>query len=124
MCIKTRTVSEKCKNNYFCIKAKSASFLSESEFSGRGGPRLETGKDKRHFSAEVHIKFFTKLQIYFVSSFFKYQLGNKTRNLLFAFVGLVVNSLNRPTHSATVSVRKKVTFRPLVFIKNEIWLGI
>jgi hypothetical protein len=96
----------------------SLSFLTEAQ------PRLETAKDKRHFLAEVHIKFFTKLQIYFDSSFFKYQLGNKTRNLLFAFVGLVVNLLNRPTHSATVSVRKKVTFRPLVFIKNEIWLGI
>jgi hypothetical protein len=55
---------------------------------------------------------------------------NKTRNLLFAiqlfiyiiygnrtmisFVGFVANLLNRLTDDATVRVRKKVTFRPLV----------
>jgi hypothetical protein len=59
-----------------------------------------------------------------------YQLANQTRNLLFAiqlliyiiygdktiigFVGFVANLLNRPTDGATVSVRKRVTFRPLV----------
>jgi hypothetical protein len=30
------------------------------------------------------------------------------------FVGLVANLLNRPTDGATVSVRKRVTFRPLM----------
>jgi hypothetical protein len=59
-----------------------------------------------------------------------YQLVNKTRNLLFAmqlliyiiyggrtiigFVGFIANLLNRPTDAATVSVRKRVTFRALV----------
>jgi hypothetical protein len=59
-----------------------------------------------------------------------YRFVNKTRNLLFiiqlviyiiygditiiGFVGFVANLLNRPTDGATVSVRKRVTFRPLV----------
>jgi hypothetical protein len=59
-----------------------------------------------------------------------YRFANKTRNLLFTiqlviyiiygdntiigFFGFVANLLNRPTDGATVSVRKRVTFRPLV----------
>jgi hypothetical protein len=63
-----------------------------------------------------------------------YQLANKTRNLLhmyfqynyiliyiiygdrtiFGFVGFVANLLNRPTDGATVSIRKRITFRPFV----------
>jgi hypothetical protein len=55
-----------------------------------------------------------------------YQLANKTRNLqlliyiiygdrtIIGFVGFVANLLNSPTDGATVSVRKRVTFRPLV----------
>jgi hypothetical protein len=59
-----------------------------------------------------------------------YQFANKTRNLLFAmqlliyiiygdrtiigFVGFVANLLNSTTDGATVSVRKRVTFRPFV----------
>jgi hypothetical protein len=33
---------------------------------------------------------------------------------LFSFVGFVANLLNRPIDGATVSVRKRVTFRPFV----------
>jgi hypothetical protein len=56
----------------------SLNFLAEAQ------PRLETGEDKRYFLAEIHIKFFRrphnlkqktsleKIQIYFVSTFFKY----------------------------------------------------
>jgi hypothetical protein len=52
----------------------SLGFLAEAQ------PRLKTGEDKKHFLAEVHIKFarttkqktsLKKLQIYFVSAFFK-----------------------------------------------------
>jgi hypothetical protein len=59
-----------------------------------------------------------------------YQLANKTRNFQFAtqlliyiiygvrtiisFVGFVASLLNRSTDGATVSVRKRVTFRPFV----------
>jgi hypothetical protein len=59
-----------------------------------------------------------------------YQLAIKTRHLPFAiqlliyiiygdrtiigFVGFVANLLNRPPDGATVIVRKRVTFRPLV----------
>jgi hypothetical protein len=35
-------------------------------------------------------------------------------NLPTTMIGFVVNLLNRPTDGATVSVRKSVTFRPLV----------
>jgi hypothetical protein len=68
-----------------------------------------------------------------INNFFNticYQLANKTRNLLLAkqlliyiiyddkttigFVGFVANLLNRSTDCATVSVRKRVTFRPFV----------
>jgi hypothetical protein len=65
-----------------------------------------------------------------------YQLANKTRNLLhicstityvniyiiygeraiIGFVGLVVNLLNRPTHRATVSVRKSASEKELLFV--------
>jgi hypothetical protein len=51
----------------------------------------------------------------------------QTRNLLFAIqllvyiiysdrtiIGFVANLLNRPTNGATISVRKRVTFRPFV----------
>jgi hypothetical protein len=75
--------------------------------------------------------FYFKITLY-VNIFFCicFQLVNKTRNLRFAiqlliyiiyghrtiigFVGFVVNLLNRPTDDATVSVRKRVTFRLLV----------
>jgi hypothetical protein len=55
-----------------------------------------------------------------------YQFANKTRNLLLliyiiyggrtiiGFVGFVTKLLKRPTNGATVSVRKTITFRPLV----------
>jgi hypothetical protein len=33
---------------------------------------------------------------------------------IIAFIGFVANLLNRATDGATVSVQKKVTFRPLV----------
>jgi hypothetical protein len=67
-----------------CVsRPKSVSFSSESGFSSRG---LKTDEDKWHFLAEVHIEFFRRpqelqskrqywryiLQIYFVSTFFKY----------------------------------------------------
>jgi hypothetical protein len=95
-----------------CIKAKKCIFFVRVRvFWPRRSRGLRTGEDiKRHFLAEVQIKFFRrphelqskrhtslkKLQIYFVSPFFKYvvinnffhtifyQLANKTRNLLFA----------------------------------------
>jgi hypothetical protein len=41
--------------------------------------------------------------------------GDRTSN---GFVGFVANLLNRPTDGATVSVRKRVTFRPLVSTQN------
>jgi hypothetical protein len=56
----------------------------------------------------------TKLQTYYV---FATQLliyiiyGDRT---IIGFVGFVANLLNRPIDSAMVSVRKRVTFRPLV----------
>jgi hypothetical protein len=53
-----------------------------------------------------------------------YQLANKTRNLLIyiiygdrtiiGFVGFVANLLKKQTDGAMVSVRKRITFRPLV----------
>jgi hypothetical protein len=60
------------------------------------------------------ISFPTKLQTYYV---FATQLliyiiyGDRT---IIGFVGFVANLLNRPIDSAMVSVRKRVTFRPLV----------
>jgi hypothetical protein len=96
------------------------SFLAEAQ------PRLENRRGQKR-SLE-------KLQVYFVSIFFKYVhiyyilinifFANKTRNLLIyiiygdrttiGFVGFVANLLNRLTDGATVSVRKRVTFRPLL----------
>jgi hypothetical protein len=51
-----------------------------------------------------------------------YQLAKKTRKLLFAiqlhayfcFVGFIANLLNRPIVGATVGIRKRAIFRPLV----------
>jgi hypothetical protein len=117
----------------------SLSFLAEAQ------PRLKTGKDKRHFFAEVHIKFFRRphelqskthhwknykcisylpfLNIYihiivdisyhsFAIQLLIYIIyGDRT---IIGFVGFVANLLNRPTDGATDSVRKRVTFRPLV----------
>jgi hypothetical protein len=37
--------------------------------------------------------------------------GDRT---IIGFVGFVANLLNRPTDGAMVSVRKRITFRPLV----------
>jgi hypothetical protein len=48
-----------------CVsRLKSASFSSESEFSGRGAAEAETGQDKGHFLAEVQLRVPKKL-IYF-----------------------------------------------------------
>jgi hypothetical protein len=86
----------------------SLSFLAEAQ------PRLKTSEDKRHFLAEVHIEFFKLLN---KSRFFLFAIqllivyGDRT---IIGFVGFVDNLLNRPTDGATVSVRKRVTFRPLV----------
>jgi hypothetical protein len=81
-------VEEFIKTNIIiiCVSSpKSASFCPSLGFLAEAQPRLETGEDKRHFLAEVHIHFFKrprklqskihtsseKLQIYFVSTFFK-----------------------------------------------------
>jgi hypothetical protein len=89
----------------------SLSFLAEAQ------PRLKTSEDKRHFLAEVHIEFFkllNKTRFFFIYNTITYiyiVYGDRT---IIGFVGFVDNLLNRPTDGATVSVRKRVTFRPLV----------
>jgi hypothetical protein len=89
----------------------SLSFLAEAQ------PRLKTSEDKRHFLAEVHIEFFkllNKTRFFFIYNTITYiyiVYGDRT---IIGFVDFVDNLLNRPTDGATVSVRKRVTFRPLV----------
>jgi hypothetical protein len=56
----------------------------------------------------------TKLEIYYLQ--YNYVLiyiiyGGRT---IVGFVGFVANLLNRPTDGASVKIRKRVTFRPLV----------
>jgi hypothetical protein len=108
----------------------SLSFLTEAQ------PRLTNRRPHERQSKRRHwknYKFILQIDtsITVVHIFF-YQLANKTRNLLhicntityftffygdrtiIGFVGLVVNLLNRPTDGATVSIRKRFTFRPLV----------
>jgi hypothetical protein len=50
-----------------------------------------------------------KLEIYYLLIYIIYD-GRR----IIAFVGFVANLLNRATDGATVSVRKRVTFRSLV----------
>jgi hypothetical protein len=83
-------------------------FRPNQGFPVQAQPRLKTDEDKRHFLAEVHIKFLRqphelqsktlleKLQIYFfkyiqLTIFYSifYQLANKTRNLLFSIQLLI-----------------------------------
>jgi hypothetical protein len=86
-----------------CVsRSKSPSFSSEFGFFGRSA-----GEDKT--LAEVHIKFFRR----------PHELQSKRHHWKnYNCVGFVANLPNRPTDGATVSVRKRVTFRPLVSTKN------
>jgi hypothetical protein len=119
----------------YVSRPKSASFSSESEFSGRGAAE-KTGSAHKIFLATARTKkqktSLEKLHIYFVSTFFKYvdtfintyvltiQLctyiiyGHRT---IIGFVGFVANLLNKPTDGATVSVRKSASEKELLFVR-------
>jgi hypothetical protein len=115
------------------------SFLAEAQprLENRRGQKALFGTlnflgDRRNYKAKDIIGKITNLFCIYLFIFYSfcYKLANQTRNLLFAiqlliciiysertiisFVGFVANLLNRPTDGATVSVRKRVTFRPLV----------
>jgi hypothetical protein len=118
----------------YVSRPKSASFSTESEFSGRGAADeadahnifLATARTKKQKTS------LEKLHIYFVSTFFKYvdafinpyvltiQLctyiiyGHRT---IIGFVGFVANLLNKPTDGATVSVRKSASEKELLFVR-------
>jgi hypothetical protein len=54
----------------------------------------------------------TKIEIYLFAIHLLIYIIYGDRTII-GFVGFVANLLNKPTDGATVSVRKKVTFRPL-----------
>jgi hypothetical protein len=102
-------------------------FRPSLSFLAKAQPRFEIRRGQKDFLQKTSLE--KVLTIFFYS--ICYQLANKTRNLLhiciqlliyiiygdwiiLGFVGFVVNLLNRSTDGATLSVRKRVTFRPLV----------
>jgi hypothetical protein len=102
----------------------SLSFLAEAQ------PRLDTGEDKRHFLAKDIGKISNLFCIYVfqMDKFINICQQNQKFTMYLqynyilihityddrAIIGFVANLLNRPTDGAMVSVRKRVTFRPLV----------
>jgi hypothetical protein len=110
-------------------------FRSSPSFLAEAQPRLTNRRpherqSKRHhwknykfilqtdtFITVVHIFFIslpTEPDIYYIFATQLLILHYFMVMTIIGFVGLVVNLLNRPTDGATISVRKRVTFRPLV----------
>jgi hypothetical protein len=102
----------------YLSRPKSASFSSESEFSGRGATEVsKQARTKDTYNILVFvISLPTKLEIYYLQ--YNYILiyiiyGDRT---IIGFVGFVANLLNKRTDGATVSVRKNASEKELFFV--------